>query len=92
VITMMGWYDGWLLGWGWGGLALCATMLLVVGALIGAGVLMAGRAWPAAFRRSLGEDPQRILDQRLAWGELTEAQYLSATSALTAHAVGGGTR
>jgi putative membrane protein len=85
---MMGWNDGW--AWGW--LALCTTMLLVVGALIAAVVLMAGRAWPAPLRRSPAEDPQRILDQRLARGELTEAQYLSATSALAARAVGGGTR
>lgn len=88
VITMMGWDDGW--GWSW--LALCVTMLLVLGGLVSAAVLISAPGWLRPRRSYPDKDPQRILDQRFARGELTEAQYLSARNLLEAHPTGGGAR
>ena len=88
VVTMMGWDDGW--AWSW--VALCVTVFLVLGGLVGAAVLVAARGWLRPRRSPLDEDPRRILDQRLARGELTEAQYLSARNLLDAHPVAGGAR
>jgi uncharacterized membrane protein len=88
VVTMMGW-DG---GWGWSWVALCVTVFLVLGGLIGAAVLVAARGWLPPRRSFPDEDPRRIVDQRFARGELTEAQYLSARNLLEAHPVVGGAR
>jgi len=73
VIAMMFWYGGhwafWQVGLAWVGMLLFWALLIwAVYALI----TSATRRPP---RRDDGDDPQRILDQRLARGEIDAEEY-----------------
>lgn len=77
---MMWWHDGWAWGWAdWLGMAL--TMALFWGLLVFA-VVMAVRMWrqptagPGEHRPPAPpEDPLRILDERLARGDIDPEDY-----------------
>lgn len=74
---MMTWHGG----WGWGDWLAMSLFMLAFWTLLVVGVVALAR-WAGAGRdRERGvpgeppPDPQRILDERLARGELTEEEY-----------------
>lgn len=71
---MMNWYDG---GLSWGGwLAMTAMMLIFWGGVIVALVaLFRGAGDGGPWRRPADRDPQQILDERFARGEIDENEY-----------------
>ena len=68
---MMDWYDG---GLNWGGwLAMTAMMLLFWGGVFVALVVLFRGGGP--WRRPADRDPQQVLDERFARGEIDETEY-----------------
>ncbi len=68
---MMSWNDGWSAA-DWLGMGL--AMLVFWSVIIGAGVIVF-RSLTDRDSQESEEDPQRLLDRRLARGEITEDEY-----------------
>ena len=80
---MMGYYNG---TWDWEAWLLMAVTLLASWALIAWLVVTAVRAWGhPEHRPSEPHDAQRILDELIARGEITEDEYQRARSVLNPH-------
>lgn len=71
---MMGWYDG---GPGWAGWVVMVVMLLVFWALLIFGGLVVYRSVHGDGHRSAAarDDAERLLDERLARGEIDPEDY-----------------
>jgi putative membrane protein len=70
---MMSWHGG----WGWGGWMAMGVMMLLFWGLIIAAVIAIVRSWRPGTRESLGGngDALRLLDERLARGDIDEEDY-----------------
>lgn len=70
-------HDGWMYGMGWGWILLIAALMALVWL-----VLRSGRSGRTSLGGSQGSDPEELLKQRFARGEINEEEYRARLRAL----------
>ncbi|QGN33936.1 SHOCT domain-containing protein [Microlunatus sp. Gsoil 973] len=84
---MMHWWYGGMSAWGYAMMGLGMALFLVVVVLLVALLrALRGSRWRAADRLSGRQNPEDILAERFARGEISEQQYQEALRTLAGHA------
>lgn len=78
---MMGWYHD---GAGWGGWLVMAVAMIAFWAMVVFAVVVLFRGTTSGRQSTPRQDPQDILDQRFARGEIDEDEYHARSAALRA--------
>ena len=78
---MMGWYND---GAGWGGWLVMTVVMIAFWAMVIVAVVVLFRGTRSSRESSPGHDPQDILDQRFARGEIDEDEYHARSAVLRA--------
>lgn len=76
---MMGWYHD---GTGWGGWLVMTLAMLAFWALVVAAIVVLFRGATSGRQSAPRQEPQDILDQRFARGEIDEDEYHARSAAL----------